>query len=46
MAEDIAEAVEAIGKRLMEDLFERLNREVDVELISVVIACLENEGVV
>jgi ATP-dependent DNA helicase RecQ len=45
-AEDIADAVEEIGKRPMEDLFERLNREVDVELISVVIACLENEGVV
>ncbi|MBL7648979.1 MAG: DNA helicase RecQ [Candidatus Hydrogenedentes bacterium] len=46
VAEDIAYAVEEIGKRPMEDLFERLNREVDVELISVVIACLENEGVV
>lgn len=46
LAEEIADTVEEIGKRPIEDLFEKLNREVDVEIIYVVIACLENEGVV
>jgi ATP-dependent DNA helicase RecQ len=43
LADDISIAVDAIGFRPIEAIFERLNREVDVEIIQLVIACMKNE---